>query len=799
MRLGFWLNHLLLRLSTRHRATSVRRVRRSKASNVAVEILETRRMLSADAVAVGGETQVNTHTAGDQRDPAIAADAAGDYVVAWSSSAQDGSGSGIYAQRYTAAGFASGNEFQANTYTKNDQRSPAVAMDRAGDFVISWVSDGQDGSGLGIFAQRFSSTGQPQGGEFQVNSDATGIQSHPTVAMDATGDFVIAWQSLNQDGSHYGIYSQRYSASGATVGKEFRVNTFTTDDQSQPSVAMDAKGDFVVAWSSTNQDGNPYGIYAQRYDSKGFSQGKEFHVNTFTAGGQRLPSVAMDQAGDFVVAWTSFGQDGDGSGIFAQRYDAAGTKQGKEFGVNSYTPGSQSLPRLAMDASGDFTVAWNSYGEDGSGYGVFAQRYNAAGIAEGREFQVNTYTNGSQLDSAVAMDAVGDFVITWRSSYEDGSGYGIYAQRYKNSQSGHAPVGTSATITTLEDTTFTFNASNFGFSDPLDMPQNAFFAVKIATLPQAGSLTDGGTVIKAGAFVPVTDINAGKLKFVPVANANGTTYAAFTFQVQDNGGTANGAVDLDPTPRKMTISVTSVNDAPSGTAKTVTTLENTSYAFKVSDFGFSDVHDTPPNAFKAVKITTLPLVGSLIDNGIAVKTGAFIPVADIAAGRLKYSPARNGSGATYANFTFQVQDNGGTANGAVDLDPIPRKMTIAVTFVNSPPAGKAHTVSMLKNTTYAFKVTDFGFSDPDGNSLFAVKITALPLHGTLSVNGVAIRAGQSVSVADIMHGEFKFKPASNAKGIGYASFLFQVRDNGGTANKGVDTDPTSKKMTVNVS
>ena len=98
--------------------------------------------------------------------------------------------------------------------------------------------------------------------------------------------------------------------------------------------------------------------------------------------------------------------------------------------------------------------------------------------------------------------------------------------------------------------------------------------------------------------------------FTPAANANGNGYASFTFQVQDNGGTANGGVDLDPSPNTITVNVTPVNDAPSGADKTVITNEDTAYTFTVADFGFSDPNDSPANALLAVKITTLPGAGS---------------------------------------------------------------------------------------------------------------------------------------------------------------------------------------------
>src|SRR5262249_54808896 len=151
-----------------------------------------------------------------------------------------------------------------------------------------------------------------------------------------------------------------------------------------------------------------------------------------------------------------------------------------------------------------------------------------------------------------------------------------------------APQGANNTVTTLEDTPYVFKAADFGFSDPTDSPANNFLAVEITTLPGAGTLTDNGIAVSAGQFVSVSDINAGLLVFTPAANANGAGYTSFTFQVQDDGGTANGGVDTDTTGRTMTLNVTSVNDAPHGTNNIVTILEDSPYIFQAADFGFND-------------------------------------------------------------------------------------------------------------------------------------------------------------------------------------------------------------------
>ena len=179
-------------------------------------------------------------------------DAAGDFVIGWASGGgQDGSNNGVYAQRYNAAGTAQGSEFKVNSYTTGSQSLPSVGMDAAGNFVFAWTSDNnEDGSGDGIYAQRYNAAGATQGTEFKANSYTTGAQSGPAVGVDAGGDFVIAWTSDNsEDGSSYGVYGQRYTPAGATVGSETRLNAYTTNSQSGAAVAMDASGDYVTAWA----------------------------------------------------------------------------------------------------------------------------------------------------------------------------------------------------------------------------------------------------------------------------------------------------------------------------------------------------------------------------------------------------------------------------------------------------------------------------------------------------------------------------------------------------------------------
>jgi hypothetical protein len=385
---------------------------------------------SAQPQPAGGEFRVNSYTTLSQDTPRIAMDAAGNFVVIWTSSEQDGEFFGVFGQRYDAVGDPVGGEFQVNTYTVGGQAHAAVAMTAAGRFVVVWDSFGQDGNSYGVFGQRYDPAGIPVGGEFQVNTYTTSFQSGPAVAMTAAGSFVVVWGSHTQDGNGYGVFGQRYDATGAPIGGEFRVNTHTTSDQYSPELAAGTAGDFVVVWTSLAQDGSGTGIVGQRYDAMGAPIGGEFRVNTYTTGQQLGNVVAVDARGHFVVVWQSAGQDGSFDGIFGQRYDPAGQAVGSEFRVNTFTTQVQARPAVAVDAAGRFLVVWMSYGADGSGFGISGQRYDATGQRLGSEFPVNTYATGAQAAPALASDAVGNFVVVWYSAAQDGSGFGVFGQRY---------------------------------------------------------------------------------------------------------------------------------------------------------------------------------------------------------------------------------------------------------------------------------------------------------------------------------------------------------------------------------
>jgi hypothetical protein len=370
---------------------------------------------------VGSETRVNRNATFAQLLPATARLKSG-YLIAWVTDQQDGSGLGVLARRYSPAGIA-GAEIAVTRTFGGDQTYPAAAGFADGSFVIVWQSTRQE-AGAGIYAQRFSPTGVKVGSEFRVNTRTVGDQTRPAVAALANNDFVVVWMSRSQDRSGQGIYAKRFKAGSATGGAEFRVNTTTAGDQSNPSIAPLDAG-FVVTWQS--QDPSGTGIFYQRFNANDKHVGAELQANTIAAYDQSLPKVATLRNGRFVIAWQSANQDGDGLGVFMQLFTASGQPLGQLKRVASATAGDQGAPSVSAFADTGFVVTWSS--PDGAGMGVYAQAFNSNGSAIDNELQVNTKAAGDQYEPSVVAFSDGDFVTAWTG--RDASETGILAQRLK--------------------------------------------------------------------------------------------------------------------------------------------------------------------------------------------------------------------------------------------------------------------------------------------------------------------------------------------------------------------------------
>jgi VCBS repeat-containing protein len=397
------------------------------------------RLFDSTGTAVTEAFRVNATVANDQSLASVGAVGTG-FVVTWTSSGQDGSGSGIYAQQFDAAGVAVGAEFRVNSWTSNDQAASKLVELPDGGFVVSWMSMGVGGANAWqVAGQRYDAGGHAVGTEFIVSAVDGGSNTFPSMTLRGDGALVVAWRA---DGGQ--TVEQRIIESFAThatppggPAADAVVSVPLGDNHFPPEVAALADGGHVVVWSASlnGGDGDGYGVYQQRYDSAGAKVGGPQLVNSTTAGDQVHASVAANGTG-FVVTWTSTGQDGSGSGVYARRFDAAGDPVGGEVLVNQATAGDQAESSVGALAGGGYAISWNGYDASTGTNEIYARVYDAAGVASpAGAFVVNPVTSDWQYTDGHASSNVaglsdGSFVVTWRdySGAYDPSGAGIVAR-----------------------------------------------------------------------------------------------------------------------------------------------------------------------------------------------------------------------------------------------------------------------------------------------------------------------------------------------------------------------------------
>ena len=368
--------------------------------------------------------------------PVVATDSVGNYVVVWTD-IQTTQVNGVYpteimAQRYNEFGAVEGNAFMVNTVTVGNRQQPSVAMDPDGDFVVVWSGYGP-GDSYGIFARRFNAAGNPlDAAEFLVNTNTATLQQSPSVAVDpATEGFVISWTSAWQGGTQ--IFAEVYNSSGLPVGSPFQVGNTSNGSQGDSRVAMNAAGDFVITWQSDNSSTSGWDIEAQEFAitaTGAEALGGAFGVNSYVANDQITPAVAMDNSGDYVIAWASNGEVASGAwSIYYREYYAAGGKTGEVLVTTNSAnlDDEKSNPAVSMDYNGDFVVSWESLGQDNSAAsveGIYARVFLTANTTittnpSTSEFLVNSTVVGNHVDPAVSMvsssnpEYNGNFVAVW--------------------------------------------------------------------------------------------------------------------------------------------------------------------------------------------------------------------------------------------------------------------------------------------------------------------------------------------------------------------------------------------------
>jgi hypothetical protein len=372
----------------------------------------------------GGEVQVVTSPASAfQGAPAVAWEPNGSYVLAWQQQSATTGGWDVFAQQFQPNGSAPPTAiapaFQVSPPSSAFCRqSPAVATDAAGDFVVVWASNEESGGLHGIFGQLYISGGQPQ--PFQVNMTTTNDDQAPAVAMAPDGRFLVVWQSNGPGG--WTVVGRAFQAGGTSPSSEFAVNVTASGARHSPAVAYlpasaAAAERYEIVWQAEGQDGagtGASGIVGRAFDGAGNALSGELAINLPTTGAHSHPRIASDPSGNFVVAWE--GLTTGGSVALARRFNAAGTALSGQLMVDPSPTGPEHDPVVAASALGEFVVAFDSLAQDGSGAAVLAQAFDSyLNQPLGGKLQLNATTAGDQAFPGVGLSAGGTLLLAWAS------------------------------------------------------------------------------------------------------------------------------------------------------------------------------------------------------------------------------------------------------------------------------------------------------------------------------------------------------------------------------------------------
>ena len=330
---------------------------------------------------LGEEFQINTTSSGNQTEPAVAMDAAAGFVVAWHGPGLvEEDEEDIFAQRFGPNGSPLGGEFRVNSLTGGRQIYPDVAIGGNGLFIAVWESENMlDEGKKAICGQLYDSNGLAIGDEFIINEEPA-VCRYPTVAADGNGHFAIAWLD---DRSKNSILARLLGADGSARTDTVKVSSAKFSSVTRPSISMNTFGEFIVAW-----DGNPNlagldDIHARPFDQHGAPFGEQFVVNTVRDGPQRYPKVALNDRHECIIVWEiQIGPETSEREIFGQRFNNLDEPTGVEFLINTHVEGDQRYPSVAINEAGQFVTVWQSGDQDGSQYGIFAEAGQIIGSAD---------------------------------------------------------------------------------------------------------------------------------------------------------------------------------------------------------------------------------------------------------------------------------------------------------------------------------------------------------------------------------------------------------------------------------
>lgn len=662
--------------------------------------------------------------------PTMAVLSTGEIAITWTSESASAPETDVLLQIFDGAlNPQLGVPMPVSTYGVDSQGFSQIAAIGSGGFAISWFGDTAGGT-AGTFdvAARAFTVGAAVS-DIQVNSVTAGDQDFPTITGLAAG-FVVSW--FDEDTEE--VYVKVFDDDG-TPGTEVAANADPIGFVGIIGTSALVSGGFVTAWSGETVN-DVDGIALKVFDANGTAVSAIVEANSSTDGVQILSSVTALTGGGFVVGWGSCGCSNSGSGLAV--FEDTGTLRQGEITLDA---NSDTIPTVKALLDGSFVAAWVTGDILDNDLGFAIRVFNADGSLR--------YTEDLDLDDSVdvlsgapleiAALANGGFVLT-APLYT-----GTYSHVFDITRDG--PTSSNSTVTLLESSSHTFTLADFPFSDA---EQDNLTGIQITSLPANGTLKLSGVTVSAGQTI--LPGNIGNLVWTPIAGSNGNGLASLSYKLIDDGGTANGDSDTSSA-YSISFNVMRINDAPTAANVTRTALEDVGYVFSASSFGFADGDG---DQLKAVTISSIPATGTLKLNGQAVTAGQSIAAADIAAGKLVWTPPAEMSGTNLASLSFKVQDTGGTANGGVDTSGT-YTLKFDVTAVNDAPVlDYQGPTTTLENAKLKMDVLA-GASDIDGGTLKLQDADIVTGFGKLTINndGTLTYDPTKAPNQDIAEGESK--------------------------------------------
>ncbi|MEZ6035660.1 MAG: cadherin-like domain-containing protein [Planctomycetaceae bacterium] len=588
--------------------------------------------------------------------------------------------------------------------------------------------------------------------ETTVNTTTAGDQTLPRTVTLSGGNYVISWF----DGTD--AKAQIFDANGTPVGGELTLDDTTTAGQAD--ITATSSGGFVAVWADS---GN---IVARQFDSSGVATGPGVVVATGAAtiapeivelsggklaivfthtndvrvqlltsgmvldgvpiivpdvavGIQTQGTIAATTDGGFVVAFNdASARDGESWGVYAQRFDAYGLAIGSNFVVNQTTDSSQRADHIEQLAGSNIVVTWRDYSHDGSGVGAYMRVFNASGAPVTSDIVLSQFTDGAQDDPNILALVDGSFVVTWHSSGHDGMKEVLIRH--------FAADGTPLSDETVLNTASSANQSN----------------------PQATEIAPGRLIVTWS-----SDVSGDADIVQRMVDLNGRT-----LQYTENDS---------PTILHDSISLIDFDDANLDGA----TIQITGGYVNGEDvLAFVNQNGITGNWNAASGTLALSGSASVADYEAALRS-------------ITYSNTSDNPSTATRTVSWSVTDGDDTSFTGTSQ--------VAVTPVNDAPTGADHAITTDEDTAYTFTASDFGYGDVEGDAFTSIQITSLESAGTLKLSGADVTLNQVINKADIDAGNLVFTPAADANGTAYDSFGFTVND-------GTDDSVSSYTMTVDV-